>query len=186
MIKTIYFDMDGVLVDFVRSVLTNTEFQEYLLLGHNNPQLHKFLGIKESEFWNRTSYDHWWEWAKPTKYSKAVFNLPFEFFPDADARILTVPQHQQSCYYGKVEWVKRNLALDANSVVFTEEKWRLANPESLLIDDSPTQVSNFRKRGGHAILFPSLCNRLHNYEPNPLPYLEAAIDQIENLFINNQ
>lgn len=55
--------------------------------------------------------------------------------------------------HGKRLWLEQHLPALVDSVVFTRDKRRLATPTTLLIDDSPIHVSEWRARGGPAVLW---------------------------------
>ena len=56
---------------------------------------------------------------------------------------------------GKRNWVKKNLGKHSDDVIVESKKEKYANPGSLLVDDTPKNVENFRAAGGQAILHTS-------------------------------
>jgi len=59
---------------------------------------------------------------------------------------------------GKHEWLHRHGFKDMGPRVLTREKWLLARPDTVLVDDSEDQVAMFRAHGGGAVLVPRLWN----------------------------
>lgn len=59
---------------------------------------------------------------------------------------------------GKHLWLHRHGFKDIGPRVLTREKWLLACKDALLIDDSESQVEQFREYGGNAVLVPRRWN----------------------------
>ena len=56
---------------------------------------------------------------------------------------------------GKRNWVKKNLGKHSDDVIVESKKEKYASPGSLLVDDTPKNVENFKAAGGQAILHTS-------------------------------
>jgi 5'(3')-deoxyribonucleotidase len=69
--------------------------------------------------------------------------------------ILTAPIRVPDCSAGKVEWIQRFLPMFLHDqFMIGRPKYLCANQESLLIDDSDSNVNDFRRAGGRAVLVP--------------------------------
>jgi 5'(3')-deoxyribonucleotidase len=141
-IHTIYCDMDGVLTDLVGKLAelsgqqfsSNGEAMRALVrMRKNNPE------AIESPFWASLNW---------TPNGKKVW----EFIKPFNPFILTGGVKGSGAEKGKQEWVERELGLPPNRVFVTHQKYTHANPNAILIDDTPHQINNWTKHGGIGIL----------------------------------
>tara|TARA_R110000751_G_scaffold121797_2_gene222343 strand:+ start:21 stop:665 length:645 start_codon:yes stop_codon:yes gene_type:complete len=79
---------------------------------------------------------------------------------------------------GKRNWVEKNLGRFSDDVIVETKKEKYANPLSILVDDTPKNVDNFKKAGGQAILHSNKketikkLNRMLKKNPNSNVYLD--------------
>ena len=139
---TIYFDLDGVLVNFVKQC---TEKKCFKTNGKVNWDKVDSLG---KEFWTEM------EWMPGSKelYKK------LEVFANSvgwKIKILSAI-HSDSGKEGKIEWCEKNLGISRSNIDIVKKKeYKLAraNPLSILIDDKEELVNSFTYAGGTGILY---------------------------------
>lgn len=156
--KEIFCDLDGVIVDCLRPAL-RYHGRHDLASDPLYPPTYEWsagTGIDPNKFWDGL------EQAGPTFWSE----LPFtNFGEDLLLYLLTskygveiatkvVGANNSS---GKWTWAQRCLPSDVRFHM-TTDKSSLARPGRLLIDDSPSNVKEWRARGGDAILVPATYN----------------------------
>ena len=152
-IDCIYFDMDGVLVDFNRG-------QEEILKIDVVHQEHKKPGDDDLLFSKMREYDHYYYMLKPIEGSLSLFNKVYEKYGDK-CRILTgVPKANRGIINAssdKKAWVEKYLSKDivVNTVLRKEKIEYVKNKGSILIDDFSKNIKEWRERGGTGILFVS-------------------------------
>jgi 5'(3')-deoxyribonucleotidase len=63
----------------------------------------------------------------------------------------------------RVEWLRHHFGSIAPcaATIFASDKWHLARPDVLLVDDCDQYVRAFRQAGGKAVLFPQPWNSRH-------------------------
>lgn len=149
MLNTVYFDMDGVLADWVDGF--ERQFPHIPYCQYNT------LSKKEQKTFRREldGNGHFYRELKPfnqvlaavTKlkelgYQVEILSSVGTLFPD-----LVIEQ--------KKAWLQEHLTIDitANFVNKSEHKARYANQNTLLLDDRSKSVNPFLKAGGNAIVF---------------------------------
>ena len=176
-IKTIFLDMDGVIVDFHAGVLKLFGIEEV-----SNPNEWDFLyeedfGVSAQTFWSRTD-DKFWRELEYTKEALDIFHVLQS--RDLMDRVCFLSQPVSNYYQGKVDWIRNNLCQMFYSKQFLlgpQKKW-CAHPESLLIDDNQDHCRDFVAAGGHAFLFPRLWNINRAFESNAVVELEMYLDRL--------
>ena len=137
----IYCDMDGCL----------TDFQERFI---------HFSGLKPKEYEKKYGLKAFWElidvkvgvkfWAdmKFMPQGRQLWDYIKEYNPD----LLTSPSRDESSRIGKRVWVKNNLT-PKPKVIFAYSKFKqnYSNKDSILIDDKPSNIQEWRDKGGIAI-----------------------------------
>lgn len=153
----VYLDLDGVLVDFVRSVYTRLfgmsreradEAYEETTDWHAMPRV---LGITDAELWDAVdgAGEGFWLNLPMLPWAAGLLNM----FPDAV--VLTAPTPHPSSAAGKHRWCQ----LHSRKCVITTEKHLLANSKALLIDDNEENIRRFVNAGGQGLLWPAPWNR---------------------------
>jgi len=156
----IYVDMDGVLADFVHGICKahNRPNPYSDPSNHGNFSIDSIWGMSPALFWKPANAEFWRNLSVTDIYTDIVDVLtPFQL----DLCVLSSPSKTEGCIAAKEAWLREYF--DAPSF-FGKEKWRLAAPNKLLIDDYDKNVDHFRSKGGVAYLIPRPWNKRHNEE----------------------
>lgn len=176
-IRTIFLDMDGVLVDFIGGALKAHGVKEF---KHEPGEwaIHKTMGLTEARFWEKIDADPlFWEELEPTRECYEIVALAEEWVGPANVHLLTAPSRHPSCIPGKLAWVRLHLPDYHDRVIPTRHKRLLARTDRLLIDDSDANCTQFREKGGWAVLVPRVWNSLHEEATEDASeYVEKALD----------
>lgn len=142
----IFCDLDGVLVDFDKSVKQLTGgigFDEYVKLkGHS--ELWKMINSHGSM---------WWETLPWKEDGKVLWN----FLKNKDITILTAGSRRNTgdiAEKGKKEWCFKNLGADIKVIVTasSKDKQQHAKPNYILVDDLESNIQEWNNAGGTGIL----------------------------------
>lgn len=181
MIKHVFWDLDGVFVDFVGGVLDLLGIDQQSA-GDDWPpgeySIEAIFGITSERLWNLINRGgaNWWAHLDCFEWNAELRSLI------ADCRgshsILTSPGDCTAAYLGKRLWCDRHMS--GMPLHLTAQKQLLANPAALLIDDNDRNCELFRQAGGNAILFPQLWNQNHQLASQPfrIDYLENELRQL--------
>lgn len=192
-IKTIYIDMDGVLVDWFAAAAVevsahmlrsggkfvdrlNREFPKGYINGQD--MYDKFdpaattLEYEAHNSWLPKASNHilngnheWWVTLPWTCYGKKIL---WECLNSGhDVKFLTTPMDSAS-KTGKREWIDREIGNSAQ-LLFSSDKYKYANENSLLIDDYVNNTEPFKSAGGLA------------FHVGHYPDLDLLIKEIEKL-----
>ena len=157
----IFLDMDGVMVDFVGSLLQFARRPE--LLADWQPRgcydLTQVLGVSSHYIWdNAYSNVNFWINMQPCPW---MHQLLKECRRYGSITIASDPSLSPEAAAGKMQWMSNHLPAWTDRLVLTSHKHLLATPNSVLIDDSDKNIGQFRMAGGHGILFPQPWNSLY-------------------------
>lgn len=155
----IYLDMDGTISDFVlgihRACKIKFSYAKYPYEPGNYYVLadlyEKVDKIMLTEIINSTSF---WANLPVMKDGMNIYNK----IKNHDVYILTATGDFM-CEIGKKIWVKNNLGLDEDRIIFEKDKFKYATADTLLIDDYDKNVDQFIEAGGRAILVPRPWNK---------------------------
>lgn len=140
--KTVYVDMDGVLVDFISIAERMDSFDT--------------IDDPDGQFWSdvETLGPSWWSDLPWCENGLRLWNSILRI--KCNIRILSAaPElgYYQGCS-GKRYWLSHNLdSIHANQAIITHRKNKVdyTNPNSILIDDWSKNVNEWRVAGGSAI-----------------------------------
>jgi len=162
--RTVYVDMDGVLVDFIgRALLINGVSNPSEFLAKRWPKgewaVENVLKISTTEFWD--SIDSvgigFWNSLTATTLTAPLLELLNAY--DVDWCILTTPSRHYTSAAGKVQWIQRHLGEGFRNYIFcATSKAHLARPGALLIDDGGHNLKAFTERGGDVVPVPRRWN----------------------------
>lgn len=157
---TVFFDLDGVLADFVRGAMAY--HRKYIPIGDVRwdfpPQL-GFDSENDPAFWNPLGEIFWKNLGILYDGMQVLYKLR-EIFPVHNIGVISSPCRTYGCDAGKRYWVEMNLPSDMRRNVFIgNNKHLIAGPGKLLIDDSDENIDKWIKAGGWGILAPRPWNR---------------------------
>lgn len=151
----LFLDVDGVLADWVGGVFdaTGVEPGVWDTVGHGllptEHQAEVDAVMATRSFWAHLRRYPWAEELVMTARELA-----------SSVVFCTQPFDSAECLAGKYDWLSRHFGATMDNIVFTRNKWRLANPTSLLVDDNVDNCNKFHLRGGHSIVFPQPWNTI--------------------------
>jgi len=140
----IYCDMDGVLCDFDKRF---KEFSDDIPPGKYASK----FGIKI--FWKLIHKQGvgFWVGIPWMPDGEQLWNYIKPFNPS----LLSAPSMEESSRLGKRLWVRNNIPGTKLILRQAEQKQEFANPNSILIDDRPSNIEQWRAKGGIGILHTS-------------------------------
>lgn len=176
----IYCDMDEVLSDFIGGAckahgITREE------LKNSRPDnswwsMQEIMNLTEKDFWKPIkTTKHFWLDLEPTPWFCSVVDwLNKRKCNGHKVRIATSMGCDPRALTDKALWLQKYwVGFSISDLVILKDKWMMATPNRVLIDDNITNCEMFSGRGGHSILFPNEGNCNSNMAtPNP-PYVIA-------------
>lgn len=165
---TIFLDMDGVIVNFVKGVarLLNINYADFManwIDGVYQIESHPFLQQMDRKtsiyaLLNQQPADFWENLEMTYEASELLKFITSNF---QKVYILSTPFTSAASHAGKYKWiVKNNTGIVKKNYIFTKHKHLLANPNAVLIDDKDKNYEAFLYAGGEAILYPQRWNSL--------------------------
>lgn len=180
----IYLDLDCTLFDFIGAVarrfgLTDARLRKKWTPGEYDvvkPLSKWFPEMTTERFWATLDGDaEFWAKMPPLSWFEALLTLAEAY--DPQYRLLTSPSRCPWSWFGKASKIARHFSprFLQERTVLTSLKSELSKPGRVLIDDSQANCDAWNKEGGTAILFPSIHNRLHEYEADPLYIVKQSL-----------
>jgi len=129
----------------------------------------KDWGLTADQFWDKIHLagdDFYKEQVLPYPWAK---ELLLEIQKTDEFIIMTSPSNNPYGYSGKKIWIDKYLqpfVLDPIRIVVGSDKWLLANPDAVLIDDYDVNIHKFAKAGGFTITYPQLWNNAQMHASN--------------------
>lgn len=157
---TCYVDMDGVVADFMSSVIEvvyGATAVAPMLRGWPKGvwDTHEAIGQSEEKVWAAIKSDGiaFWRDLKLYPWARALVT---ELAVQGDVVFLSSPSRDPMSAAGKTMWVAEHFPEKARDLILapSDHKWRLANERSILIDDKPENCADWESHGGHSIIFP--------------------------------
>lgn len=154
----VFFDMDGVLADFVTGSLAahgknlhpaEVQWDFMAQVG--------FTGGGDPAFWRPLENPAFWAELAPLPDGMALFRAAERLFGDR-VSILSSGLCPGSVD-GKRAWLAKHLPGYEKKAVFATVKEQIAGPLKVLVDDHEPNVDRFREAGGPALLVPRPWNR---------------------------
>lgn len=170
MIKTIFVDLDGVLVNFLgglhKALGVPYSYEDY---PYEKGKWNMLTDIKrfddipitfeqcndccDASFWQHLDWMH---------DGRDILRAILTTLGLETVYLLTTPMPNLESASGKMIWVNNNLSICLKRTIITQApKHLLARPDTLLIDDKDENVDGFRKAGGRALLVPRPWNHAH-------------------------
>lgn len=179
----ILLDLDGVLCDFVTGALRANGIQDIDGIFDKWPPLEwdiwNLYGGTEHDFWKnielaeRTS--GFWENLSPYDWKDEILNM---VRAKGEFLVSTSPSLDPWCASAKVTWMRKHIGPRFCNYMIGHQKYAMANPDNILIDDNDGNVKKFREAGGRAILFPHRWNSNHRFENDRLNYLRHMLEVV--------
>lgn len=157
MIKHILVDLDGVLANFFDAALELHGF-DVATYPAGEWDIATVLKISADEFWSKIDADEsFWRELQPYPWTNAFLSWL------DDTRIpwtvATSPSRNPFCAAHKIEWMRKHFGRPAfKNYMIGSRKELMANPTTILIDDSDMNVDAFAQAGGLTYLFPQHWN----------------------------
>lgn len=168
--RAIHLDLDSTLVDFIggcaRLVGAPPDARLQPRSWHDVAPV---LGLEDHALWARIRAAgprfwadlDWLPWGRALlslcQRHAAKFGCPL-LLVTSPCRGPAVDYHwrmSDDCVAGKAQWVNRNAPDMSKNLVLVHDKWRLAAPGVVLIDDAPHNVEHYRAAGADAYQIPS-------------------------------
>ncbi|MFG0296810.1 MAG: hypothetical protein ACF8PG_12965 [Maioricimonas sp. JB045] len=178
MIRHVLLDLDGVIVDFVSKAL----------VVHRQPDLidrwppgvwdmHTLLGITKRDFWGPIDQiPGFWEQLPPYPWKDELIATIEQVAPFT---VATSPSRNPACPSQKVAWMHRHIRESFHDFLIGRQKWLMARPDTVLIDDCDANIEAFRKHGGKAITFPQPWNSNHALTGDRIAYVREALAELQ-------
>lgn len=173
--RTIFLDMDGVITDFMSAALRR-HGREYdpATYPAGEWEIAKFLGCSETAFWKPLEGFDFWANLEPYPWFQRLL-AGLERY--GDVVLATSPSHDHMSPAGKVAWIQKHISTRFRSFLIGPQKYHMAKPGALLIDDSDKNVEKFVAHGGDAIIFPQRWNSLHAVSEDPADYVLRLLSE---------
>ena len=162
----IFFDMDGVLADFVsgtfaahgKSIPVETvEWGFPVQLG--------FDGVNDPRFWEPFGRDFWAN-LSPYRDGLELLRAAEGLIGPEQIALLSSPCDTPGCADGKRDWVAKHLPAYRRRLFLGSAKELFAGKQKVLVDDHDPNCEKFAAAGGHAVTPPRPWNR---HKPACLP-----------------
>lgn len=173
---TIFFDMDGVLADFVSAALYvhgkqlpyhETKWDFCSQIGFDGPE--------DPKFWEPMGFD-FWRGLDPIEDGFKLLGVAEKLVGAENIGLLTSPSNNLGAVDGKLAWVDRYLPEYRPRTITCQSKGLIAGGYKVLIDDYDGNTESWAKGGGAAVTFPQPWNRLSAYVGHSqAPYLEWIV-----------
>lgn len=180
MIKTVFLDMDGILVNFRKGI------RDVFGKPYDYPTL-----SPKWKFWddwpdvsfamvNAACTTEFWTDLEWMHDGHSILGAIWEVFSAGQVYLLTTPMPNLESAFGKMIWVHDHLPMYLKRTIITQApKHLLARPDTLLIDDKDENVDGFREAGGKAHLICRPWNRGHLNADKTVQMLQEFLGRIE-------
>jgi len=186
MIKTVYLDLDGVMVNFLgglhRALGVPYDVNQYPYEKGKWNMLTDIKGFDDVpatfEQINDCCAARFWANLGWTHDGVAILRAVEHAFDRKNIWLLTTPMPNVGSASGKIEWINKYLPWYSKKVfITTASKSVVAGPDTLLIDDKDENVEGFIEAGGRGLLVPRLWNADYGMAHHTL---EVVCDRLED------
>jgi 5'(3')-deoxyribonucleotidase len=181
-IKTVFLDMDGVLVDFTmgchKKLGCPLDYNQWPYpKGPDGWDWNKNLGMTFRQLSALCDFDFWVTLDWTVDGHDILRSIIAAFDPDVtDMVLLTSPMPHIMSASGKMAWIELHLPeYSRKTIVCSAPKAVMARPDSLLIDDNQGNCVSWMAAGGRAILVPRCWNNLHEKQTNAVGYVQDQL-----------
>lgn len=151
-----FLDMDGLLVDFVQG-MCEIHNRPSPYLDKSNwgkfDDIADLMGMSRTEFW-AIAEEEFWANLPWTVEGKDIYALAAGLFPLEQLTILSSPSWNLGSLPGKIRWLREHIPDLSRRFIFAPNKYYIAGPGKLLIDDNDINCEMWEKAGGTAFLYP--------------------------------
>jgi 5'(3')-deoxyribonucleotidase len=155
--------MDGVIADFttaylelVNSRLKHDDIKDWKIFLHTDQT--------ENEFWKTLDLAGEGYWTNIPLYPESISLVEKLRLFDNVTILTSVSPLAPIAAIGKIKWLQKYIT-PMIPICIDTDKWKYANPKTILIDDKPENVREFINNGGNAYLY----SRPWNVEVKDLP-----------------
>lgn len=128
------------------------------------------------EFWN-TVPRNLWASAPLSKECYYLLSRSAQLVGKENVFLASTPTKDPDAHAGKIEWINAYMPSWMHRQYFiTPRKWRLANSETLLIDDCDDNIDKFCKKQGQALIVPRPWNNSNEF--NTMDFLVEHLGEI--------
>lgn len=180
----VYLDMDGVLTDFgtPTAALFGVAWPpaDRQRWGPSLWDMPTTCGCTRDEWLAAiaTAGEAFWEGLPWSDIGKDLLRELESRYGCENVHICTSPLlHSLSSLSGKHKWLLRNTPQYAKSVIYIQDKAKLAKPGTVLIDDYDVNVRQFKEAGGDAVLVPRPWNTLYTVSDS----FKRVLQQLDRL-----
>lgn len=181
-ISSVYVDLEDVLADLTTAIFNHVDraglLSEPWPAGQSKEDR---LGLTKAYLFNLVIRDssEIWKKVKPCLWAKSLLTQI-----RSPIVIVTGGQWGVPAINDKLRWCERHLDGLVSDHVVIQTRQRLANKESLLIDDNPKNVDRFIAAGGHGLVFPRPWNADCDDRIVPSTHvLSRVMDQIRRRYL---
>lgn len=176
---TVFFDLDGVLADWVRGVMSL--HRKYLPVSDVRWELQDQLGIEATKFWGDQG-ELFWKNLGMLYDGFHLLHMVRDYVQPMNTCVLSSPCRTYGCDAGKRRWIDEHLPADMRRRCFLgNDKSVIAGPGKLLIDDHDDNVDGWIKAGGSALLVPRPWNRERAYcDINGFFHVERMFNSVQS------
>lgn len=174
----IYIDMDGVVCNFNKAVLTLYGVNEMPDPWPKGKRVHEVLGVEKHDVMERIFSEGgflFWVGLEPYPWYEELLTVCNEFGKPA---FISNQRRSAKILSGKVAWINQHRLPDFwLGYIFCNLKCQAASPNSILIDDSIRDCREFAEHGGQAVLFPQPWNTNADKCDDRIGYVKAELKQ---------
>jgi len=160
--KTILLDMDGVLVDLVPEVYKHFgKVYDPETYPGDTYCLTEALGMKHN-IWNEFDYEFWADLPK-TSYCDKIITRAVNLAGEYNVHICSYACTPDAAA-GKLLWLEKHYGnLWSQRLIMTRNKWVLAQPGYILVDDRCHSCREFGDEGGESVIVPRPWNEMRAF-----------------------
>lgn len=179
-ITQILVDMDGVLVDFAGASCALHGKPGTLIDG---PDIAATLGISTNDFWEPIDDlgPGFWSDLPDLPWTEDLLNLVADYGASDRWHIATSPSLCPFSAMGKVIWLQHRLGRGFRRYMIGSQKWLMAKPGHVLIDDNEENIRLFELHGGSGILVPQTWNSNRVFVGQELKYISDRLSGLLSL-----
>lgn len=171
-----FLDLDGVLADFLGAAFRLHK----ITLDPYPPGVWDFFphaGIAEADFYAPLD-ESFWAGLPWTQDGRQILAAVEETFGVANVCLLSSPTLHPGSLSGKYRWISEHLPQYQRRFLLGPPKHLLAQPGTVLVDDSDANVGRFRKEGGEAVLVPRAWNVLHAWRDSAVSEVRQRLGDV--------